>query len=459
MPSFPGITSNEVIDWASSISGSTMLKGTGAAFTLTGTAATAIADVDFPASTVRGVQYLDGTFYVMESDGTIWNSTPAADDPTTWPTDGFLSAEFEPDSGVFLAKCLNYIVALGQWTTELFWDAGNPTGSPLLPVDNGVLLIGCASANSVAQTESTIIWLAQRKSQGSSAHVGRFIAILVGTSYEELSTPDVSRVLEADDLANVRSSIIEMGGHSWYVLALGTTGISLVYDLKTKGWFVWTRLAVGSAKTVTSLVQVNGLATGTSAGHGFQDGDPVVVSGVTPAGFNGTFNMKVTGTSAFTYPISTTGTSTGTGATMQATPYTESAFAFVSSMGYGGNQVVMDTSGNAYVLSLGTALDNGSIPINWRVRTISMDEGNNERKFCFGLAVVGDIAGTATGLVRASDDDYQTWGYFRRFDLSQTRADQMRWGYFRRRAWEWRYTGSERWRLKALEPDIKQGVT
>ena len=458
MPAFPGIGSTEIIDWAKAITGPLMLKGTGTAYTFDGTNAVGISDADYPTPTVRGIVYLDGTFYVMEADGTISNSLAAGDDPTDWPTDGFISAQFEPDAGVCLAKVLNYVVALGQWTTELFWDAANPTGSPLSPVNNGVLLIGCAHANSVAQTESTLVWLAQRKAQFSTSHKGRFIAMLVGTSYEELSTPDINRVLEADDLATVYSVIVEMAGHSWYLLTLGTSNITLVYDMKQKQWYVWTRLATGSGKTISSIVQTNGQATAiTSSAHGMSDGDPVIVNAASVGAMNGTFNATVTGTAAFTYPISATGTSTSVTGT--ATPYTESAFALVASLGYNNQQVVMDTSGNVYSLSIGTALDNGNIPINWRIRTTNLDQGNNERKFAHSVAVIGDIAGTATGLVRCTDDDYNTYGYFRRFDLSQVRCNAQRWGNFRRRAWEWRYTGSERYRVKQLEIELTQGVT
>ena len=456
MPSFPGIGSNEIIDWARAITGPLMLKGTGTAYTFDGTNAVGISDVDYPTPTVRGIAYLDGTFYVMEPDGTISNSLGAGDDPTDWPTDGFLSAQFEPDNGVCLAKVVNYVVALGQWTTELFWDAGNPTGSPLSPVNNGVLLIGCAHGNSVSQTESTIIWLAQRKGQFSTSHKGRFVAMLVGTSYEELSTPDINRVLEADDLATIYSVVVEMAGHSWYLLTLGTSNLTLVYDMKMKQWYVWTRLSPGSGVALTNIIQTNGQAAATaSAAHGMSDGDPVVVSGMSVAAMNGTFNATVTGTAAFSYPITATGTTTGTAGT--ATPYTESAFALVASLGYNNEQIVMDTAGNSYTLSISTALDNGNLPINWRIRTTNLDQGNNERKFIHTVKVIGDIAGTATGLVRYTDDDYRTYGYFRRFDLSQTMSDQMRWGNFRRRAWEWRYTGNERYRIKQLEVDLTQG--
>jgi hypothetical protein len=117
----------------------------------------------------------------------------------------------------------------------------------------------------------------------------------------------------------------------------------------------------------------------------------------------------------------------------------------------------MDTSGNVYALSMTEARDDTNLPINWRIRTQSMDEGNNKWKFCHALAVLGDVAGTATGMIRHTDNDYQTYSYFRRFDLARVKCDAHRWGKFRRRAWEWRYTDRERLRIKMLEVDLTQG--
>lgn len=459
MPSFPGIAANEVIDWAASYSGPVMIKGTGTAYTFTGTSATGISDPDYPGLTTRGLQYLDGTFYVMEPDGTIRNSTPAADDPTSWPTDGFISAQFEPDSGVFLAKVLNYIVALGQWTTELFWNTGNATGSPLSPVSNGVLLIGCASANSVAQTESTIIWMAQRKAQSSSAHYGRFIAMLVGTGYEELSTPDVCRVLEEDDLSLVRSAIMELGGKTWYALTLGSLGITLVFDLKAKEWYVWTRLAAGTAISVTGLGQSLGIATGTTGGHTLQDGDPAVISGASPAGYNGTFNVSVsTSTTRFSYVVSPSLAGTATG-TITLQPYVQRSFDMVACLGFASKQLALDMAGNVYALTLAETVDSGTLPIDLRIRTRNLDSGAVDRKFASSVALVGDVVGGATGLLRASDDDYASWSSFRRFDLGLVRSISYRWGSYRRRAWEFRYTGTAQVRMKSIEVAETKGAT
>lgn len=420
----------------------------------------------FPNSMVPGLVYLDQTYYVMDINGVIWNSDPGVNDPTTWPALGFITAEFEPDSGVALSKALNRVVAFGQWSTQFFWDAGNSTGSPLNPVTNGVILVGCASAGSVVKTESTIVFMGQRKGDGGTFQKGRFIAILVGDSYQELSTPSVNRILDVDDLSNVYASIVELGGHSWYILGLENTGITLVYDLKQKLWYTWSRLTPGTPINVTKLSQINGLAMGTTGGHGFSDGDPIVISGAS-SGYNGTVNVNTPSSDTFTYPMSGTGTSTSTG-TILATPWAESYLDIVSVTGLGNVQLVQDSDGSIYTISLGSYIDlNGVSPINLKLRTNNLDSGNNERKFCFSMAVIGDILlGTdastgqpAYGMLRYSDDDQNTWAYYRRFDLSSTRPNQQRWGNYRRRAWEWRFTGTGQHRLQYLEPDIKQGVT
>jgi len=454
-----GITATEKVDSALVKSaGTAMLKGTAAAYSVamsTGIA-TAIAS-NYPAVTVRGVQYLDGLFYVMDLAGTIWNSTND-DDPATWGATDFITAEFEPDNGVFLGKYLNYLVAMSQWSTQLFWDAGNSPGSPLSPVQNGTLLIGCANADSVAQTESTLIWMARRKGQGSTVHKGRFIAMLEGQSYVTVSTPDVDRVLDADDLATVYSCIMELAGHTWYVLSLGTTGASLVYDLTAKLWYVWTRLTAGAAVTLTSLTQVRGLATATKAGHGFSDGDPVTIAGATPSGYNlSRINVTVVSSSVFTYPVSSALSTPATG-TITATGWTESYFDAVASAGYGDTQIMLDSEGTLLSFSLSAADDLTTDPINWKIRSALQDSGNSKNKFCSSASIVGDKV-AATGLLRFTDDDYVTYSYFRRFTLSDDRTRINRLGKYRRRAWEWRYTQALRMRIEALELDLQQGDT
>ena len=92
-----------------------VFKSTRDAFYYNGTTVTKITDADYPATTVRGIAYLDGTYYVMTPDAKIYGSD--LNSPTSWTALNFLVAQMEPDGGVYLGRILNYIVAFGTYTT------------------------------------------------------------------------------------------------------------------------------------------------------------------------------------------------------------------------------------------------------------------------------------------------------------------------------------------------------
>ena len=101
----------------------------------TPTVVTAIIDADFPPNFVTpkqlaggGVQ-LDGYAFILTTDGTIYNSN--LNDGSAWGGLDFIEASRENDKGVFLAKHHDNVVAIGSSSTEFFFDAGNPVGSPL----------------------------------------------------------------------------------------------------------------------------------------------------------------------------------------------------------------------------------------------------------------------------------------------------------------------------------------
>lgn len=195
-------------------------------------AKTQVTDVDYPAETVPGAAYLDGTYYVMTPTGYIYGSE--LEDPLTWSGLNVIRAGSMPDAGVAIRRMINYIVAFGQYTTEFFYDAGNPYGSPLAPVTNAIALIGCASADSIAETENTMYFMGVMKEHG------RAIYRFNGTVPERISTPFVDRIISGDDLAEVWAYFIRINGHPMYVLTLKTSEITLVYDTITNIWHEWT---------------------------------------------------------------------------------------------------------------------------------------------------------------------------------------------------------------------------
>lgn len=88
-----------------------------------------ITDADFPETLAGGGAVLNQSVYVMDTVGTIYRS--ALNDPTSWNALDIITAEREPDPGLFLTKHKSDLVAVGTKTIEFFYDNGNPVGSPL----------------------------------------------------------------------------------------------------------------------------------------------------------------------------------------------------------------------------------------------------------------------------------------------------------------------------------------
>ena len=63
-------------------------------------------------TTVPGVEYLDGYFFVMDANAVIYNS--GLNDPTSWGALDFIMAAIEPGGGVALAKSQNYLIAFKE---------------------------------------------------------------------------------------------------------------------------------------------------------------------------------------------------------------------------------------------------------------------------------------------------------------------------------------------------------
>ena len=429
-----------------SASGSTgfVFKSTRDAFLFDGVAnsITKITDADYPAVTVPGVAYLDGYFFVMDANGTIYNSGLEA--PLAWNSLDFINCEAEPDGGAAIAKYLNYVVGFGNWTTQFFYDAANATGSPLAVIQSATIQIGCASGYSVAQFDGKLVWM------GNSREKGRGVYALAGSmSPTKISTPDVDRILNADSLATVFSWGAGFAGHSLYVLTLATTGITLVYDFTSQVWSHFTRRKAGTAKSVSSLTQAAGIATAVCTAHGFSDGDEITIAGATPAGYNLTTNVSYIDANTFSYEVPDTLAATATG-TITATGSTEGYFDLAYYANVGGKDITQGEADGIIYELLGTAYQDNGVSIDASVRTTIYDAGSARRKFVASAEIVGDKI-AASALLRYSDDDYQTNSRYRKVDLSAKRSRLHRLGSMSRRSFEVRHTANTPFRVEALE--------
>lgn len=428
-----------------------LFKSTADAYYFNGTTVTKISDADYPATTVRGVAYLDGTYYVMNPNGEIFGS--GINTPTSWTALNKIVAQMEPDAGVCLARLLNYLVAFGAYTTEFFFDAGNPApGSPLSPYTSGMLNVGCAAAGSVAQTNNQIFFIGVTKQRGRSVYA------LTGTTPQIISTPTIERIINKDTLETVFSFCVKIAGHNFYVLTLGNSDLTLVCDIATGDWKEWTSLTAATPVSISSLTYDTStkLVSATMAtAHGRSDGDPVLIAGAVQTEYNGLVNVTYIDSTHFTYtPLSVPTVTPATG-TKTLTGYTSSAFIGNFYAGYGNIELIQDIDGNIYTFDPEVYEDN-DIPIDVHIRTALVDGGANQKKFFSKLEVVSDRIDTEV-LMRYTGDDYQSWTNYRAVNLSPKRSVLHRLGQDRRRAFELRHTDNTPLRLEALELTLEVG--
>ncbi len=184
---------------------------------------------------VPGIVVLDQYVCVMKANGNIYNSTVG--DVTSGFTD-FVNLEMRLDAGVRIARYINYMVGFGEDTIEILYDAANVSGSPFNRFEGMGMLIGCASANTVANCDNKLVWVAK------SPDGGRWIAMLDGGfDAKPISPSSIDTILdkEGSGIANAYGYHVRQAGKSFYVLTLPTTAArTFVYQFAEQEWVEWT---------------------------------------------------------------------------------------------------------------------------------------------------------------------------------------------------------------------------
>ncbi len=350
--------------------------------------------------TVPGLAVLDGTLYVMDVQGNIFGS--AINDPTTWNALNVIEASSDADTGVALLKHLSYVVALKQYTTQVFYDAGNTTGSPLRPVPEAQLPFGCFNAYTVATIDNTALWLTYDNS------VSPQVVQMDNLSAKVVSTPAVERILDEAGVSAGSTVIngqggyglytsfyamtLRHGGHRFYILTSLSLNITLVYDIDQKLWYIWTD-SQGNYWPVASISYQGPGAT--SAGAVIPTAHYVQTSNTGEI-----FKLD----DCYTYP----------------TDY--------------GTIVPMD------------------------IYTPNYDGGTTRRKYLRTMYIDGDkVPGFLQ--IRHSDDDFNTWSNFRSVDLSLKKPRLTRCGSFdRRRAYHFRYAAATGFRIRDVDLQMDIGT-
>jgi hypothetical protein len=203
-----------------------------------------ITDANFPTNFLPGWVYLDGFLYIMDALGKIWG-TAGQNNAAVWSGTNVISASANADLGTGLVKQLNYVIAIKQWTSQVFYDAGNAVGSPLSVVPDAQLPFGGFAGSSIQAIDNTILYLT------SNQTISPQIVQMDNLSPHIVSTPSVEKLLDKASFTsfNAVNSLVNPGiiawiwkhdGHRFYGLTIVVLSLTLVYDIDQKLWYLWT---------------------------------------------------------------------------------------------------------------------------------------------------------------------------------------------------------------------------
>ena len=142
----------------------------------------------------------------------------------------FASKE-SPDFIVGIAGDHRNLWLFGSKTTEVWYNAGNPTGVPFSIIQGGYLEIGCIAPFSIQKMNNSLFWLGcDKDGQGQ-------VFMTSGYAPQRISTHPVELAIQSyGDLSKATSWCYQENGHHFYCLNFPGGTSTWVFDSATSLW-------------------------------------------------------------------------------------------------------------------------------------------------------------------------------------------------------------------------------
>jgi len=355
----------------------------------------------------HGAEILDKYMVLGAKNGRIYTSN--VDNFLSWSALDFTTAERENDQLLAIAKTGDHILAMGERTTELFYDAENPSGSPFAPRKDLFYQKGIANGDSVWVDGNDVYFLAI-KPTGDFA-----LNVLKDYKLDEISSSTINSYLRhgrTEATLSTKLSGFSSGAHTYVVLTVFNASnnpiVSLVYDGFSGMWGEWETTLVGledfalvgwSTRTPETPVTTEGILSNGDLFFIADDFDP----------------QDTTNTTAY----------------------------FAGQYSAGSYSLTGDAAAETSSVVMQILLDN-------------IEFNSSDRKFMHKLQAVCNMTSSSQTLtIEWSDDEGTTW-YSGTLDTSY-HGQINRLGQFVRRRFRVTYAGSEQLRLEALDTTCTHG--
>ena len=202
-----------------------------------------ITDVDFVDA--QQVVFFHGRFVVIKPNtGEFYIS--GLYDGATWTALDFANAEVDPDNLKALNVLHQELWLLGDYTTQIYVDTGNPV-FPYEPQPGGMIEWGIAAQWTAVKGDNTLFWLAKtRDGHGSVIKATGYAPQVISSDALEEAIGLYSRIDDAF------AFIMKPNDKAlWYVLTFPTANVTWVFDATTSLWHQWSSYGVGRFKGAT----------------------------------------------------------------------------------------------------------------------------------------------------------------------------------------------------------------
>lgn len=224
-----------------------------------GAAWTEISDSDFTGGVgppfndrFRGkMEHMDGFAFILLNNNSIINSD--LNSLANWTATSFINKLVISDAPVGLTKFSNQILAFGENSVESFYNAGNATGSPLLPIKQLANKIGMVrtsfsvGANYSCILNNKLFFIGRRA--GGQASVGLFS--YNGSVYEKVSPLYIDKIIGEKVDGDSYFSIGTFGFNGQSAIAISFTPVTattqrwLMFLPDWNDWFEWNSTVFG----------------------------------------------------------------------------------------------------------------------------------------------------------------------------------------------------------------------
>lgn len=223
-------------------------------------------DGDYPQANLGCIVGLEGYIIQAQSDGQIWNSDQNS--AVAWTSTSFLTADTHGGDLEAIHKQKDQIIAFTKNRVEFFFNNGNPTGSPLLRIDQNTLGFGIAAKGTLAFAGEVCCFVSENASDGDGSRSVWMISSLGKVT--EIGTQNINRFLAAEgtSISTATAWMERVAGQLIYVLNLDGAERSFVYSIESGLWCEWEDAAGGSKFNGISATSLNGVVYVQDAANG-----------------------------------------------------------------------------------------------------------------------------------------------------------------------------------------------